>query len=201
VDVVSGVLAALWLCLIGIVTAYVLLGIKSGRHPRILLIALVIISFAGGYTAHRSAAQRGASLPRVQRISESDLSAVSIDRAPAIGSIDRIEFHEAPPVVSVAGWIADPLRYQPGVSVFALVDGRILSAGAEQTYGGERPDVARTFSDADLLWTGFSLQLAAGNLAEGKHVLQIGVVSSDLRRGYVAPNKIAFYVPLTANQK
>jgi hypothetical protein len=193
IDIVSVVLIAMWLCLVGTLAVYTLRARSEGNLRLALIGGLVAVTFAAGYAAHRSLAQLGPSIPRQARLTQVDVNRIPIDRAPPLGAIDRTELR-LPRFIDVAGWIADSIRRQPGAGVFILIDGTHAVRGVSADYGRERHDVARAFDDADLLWVGFGIRYLPVGLTPGDHYLQIAIVSDDLTRAYVLPQGVAFSI-------
>jgi hypothetical protein len=195
VDIVSGLLGLMWAALAAAIVGYAMRRIVAGRNAVVLVTAVAALAFAAGYLAHRTAMARGAEVPRNAALDAQIVNAASIDVVAALGSIDRVTASAHPISVVVAGWAADGLRYRPGAGVFAIVDGRSRAIGTPATYGIDRPDVAHTFNDANLLWTGFQLTFFPDALPAGPHYLQIALLASDLKHAYVMAKRVAFTVP------
>ena len=114
----------------------------------------------------------------------------------ALGSIDAIDYEyrgKLAPVtprsvvphdarIVLIGWCADPQAREPAGGAFVSVDGRDRIDGST-FLGGDRPDVAHYYHDADLRHTGFRITFAASLLAGGTRELQFGVIAHD-RRGF-----------------
>jgi hypothetical protein len=193
IDIVSGLLGAMWACLAAAALAYALRPITSGRNSVVLVTVVASLAFAAGYFAHRSPAARGATVPASGTYDSALVDRLPVENAPALGWIDRVT--ERPGSVNVDGWAADTVRYMPGAGVFVIVDGTARIGGSPATYGIDRPDVARTFNDADLLWTGYAIRFIPIGLASGRHSAQVAVISSDLKHAYVVAKRFEFTVP------
>jgi hypothetical protein len=193
-DTVGILLALMWVCLVGAIAIYAIRAIRKSRDSAVAVLALVVVAFLGGYAAHRSPPLLDAPRPVAPPVFP-NLSELAIDQAPALGSLDRT-VTTSPGTVSAAGWIADPIRLAPGAGLFLLIDGGRRER-ANATYGITRPDVAGTFNDANMLWTGFGFEYRPAGLSAGKHFLQVVLISGNLRRAYVLPNRLELTVAET----
>jgi hypothetical protein len=191
IDIVGNLLALMWVCLAAVILIYAQRQIAAGQRLTLGIVAVAGVAFAAGYLAHRIPRPTGAVPPSAARFAQTDLSRISLESAPAIGSIDRLEAR-MPRFIDVAGWVADGVRYRAGGGIFLLVDGVRRVRANVGYYGGERPDVARVFKDANLLWTGYGVRYVPAALAPGPHYMQIAVVSENLRHAYVLGQRVTF---------
>lgn len=183
----------MWACLTATIVWYALR--PSGAGRRIASVAAIaIVAFVGGYFAHRVPQGPGVAVPSASRFASFDIARAPLESAPALGAID----HVAPQTrrfVDISGWIADGVRARPGAGIFLLVDDVLRTRPAAGYYGGDRPDVARVFNNANLLWVGYGIRYVPANLGPGNHYLQIVIVSDDLKHAYILPQHVAFATP------
>jgi hypothetical protein len=191
IDVAGLILALMWLTLGGL--AVYRLGGRAlhSRRAAAALVATFLVAFVAGYMAHRRGTPAGVPPPPQAVIDVREIDALSFSTIPAPGSVDTVT-RSAHGAYELSGWIGDPVRLGPGSGVFVLLDGKVRAA-APARYGLDRPDVARAFANANLLWSGFELvfQPAPDRVASGLHYLQVILVSSDRQRAYVLPRRIA----------
>lgn len=190
-DVAGLILALMWLSLGGMVVFALGGRALRSRRAAAALVATFIVAFALGFVAHRRGAPAGLPPPPA-RSPALPLARLPLSSIPAPGSIDRMT-RTANGALELTGWIADPTRLAPGSGVFVLVDGEVRAEGAPAEYGLDRPDVARAYGDANLLWSGFRLgYYAPPGVRRGEHYLQVALISSDGGRAYLLPRRLIF---------
>ena len=128
-------------------------------------------------------------LPRVDALPLGNIDAVILpgrNIAPGGKREISIPRHEE---VRIVGWLADSQSRTPGAAVFPILDGRRLG-DADVTYGSIRPDVGRYYQTPALNPTGFALSLPAWTLARGRHRVEFGLITSDRRGFFLAPEAL-----------
>ncbi len=128
-------------------------------------------------------------LPRIDALPLGNVDAV-ISAAHRINPGGKLKFSVSRNSnVQIVGWFADAQSRSPAAALFAIIDGRRFG-DADITYGAVRPDVGRFYQTPALDPTGFALRLPGGFLARGRHNVEFGVVSSDRRGFFLAPEAL-----------
>jgi len=128
-------------------------------------------------------------LPRIDALPLGNIDAVMTASRP-VSPTGNLRFHISGTAdVQIVGWFADSQSRVPAAAVFPIIDGRRFG-DSDLTYGVTRPDVGRFYQTPALDPTGFALRLPAGSLSRGRHSVEFGVVSSDRRGFFLAPETL-----------
>ncbi len=92
--------------------------------------------------------------------------------------------------ITVTGWAVDGNRKTDAGGVYIDIDGRLFPA----SYGLNRPDVAKAFSNSSYQYSGFECVIPVSNLIEGQHTLSIKILTKDRKAYYNTEQKLMFNI-------
>lgn len=112
---------------------------------------------------------------------------------PAFGGVDTINGMVAPksgttiPItgdkIEIAGNYVDDIKKDVASGVVVMIDGKPFEA----TYGGERPDIAKSLNNPKYLKSQFYFSIPTSEIGKGLHEVKIRVIANDKSGYYESP--------------